>query len=87
MGCISCSRSSRLQVRANRRCEYPDTPLEPIEVTFSLSASYGIRTVGDAHGWFRRMVREHEGFVVETDIAGEPPLSFWSGTVTRVVVE
>ncbi len=66
---------------------YPDGPLEPIEVTFSLAPSYGIRTPGEAHGWFRRMMREHEGFQVETDRAGDSPLSFWSERVRSVVVE
>ncbi len=56
-------------------------------VTFSLSPSYGIRTAGEAHGWFRRMMREHEGFEVETDRAWESPLSFWSERVRSVVVE
>ena len=37
--------------------------------------------MGDAHGWFRRMMREHEEFEVETDEAAEPPLSFWTQTV------
>jgi len=32
-------------------------------------------------------MREHEEFEVETDQAGEPPLSFWSETGRRVVVE
>ncbi len=68
-------------------CEYPDGPLEPIEVSFSLSPSYGIRTPGDALGWFRRMMREHKGFEVETDRAGDSPLSFWSENVRQVVVE
>ncbi len=45
--------------RLTVRCEYPDGPLEPIEVTFSLSPSYGVRTPGDALGWLRRMMREH----------------------------
>jgi len=31
-------------------------------------------------------MREHEEFEVETDRAGEPPFSFWSETVRRVVV-
>ncbi len=66
---------------------YPDGPLEPIEVTFGLSPSYGIRTLGDAHGWFRRMMREHEGFEVETDKAGDSPLWFQSERVRSVVVE
>ncbi len=76
-------RNPRLTVRL----EYPGAPLEPVEVTFSLSPSYGIRTVGDAHGWFRRMMREHEEFEVETDVEGEWPVPFWSETVRRVVVE
>jgi len=33
------------------------------------------------------MMREHEEFEVETDRAGQPPLSFRSETVRRVVVE
>ena len=66
---------------------YPDGPLEPIEVTFSLSPSYGIRTPGEAHGWFRRMMREHEEFEVETDRDGESPMPFWSETVRGVMVE
>ncbi len=66
---------------------YPDGPLKPIEVTFSLSPSYGIRTPDEAHGWFRRMMREHEGFEVETDEAGEPPLWIQSERVRSVVVE
>ena len=36
--------------------------------------------------WFLRMMREHEEFEVKTDRAGEPPFSFWSETVRRVVV-
>ncbi len=76
-------RNPRLTVRI----EYPDGPIEPVEVTFSLSPSYGIRTPSDAHGWFRRMMREHEGFEVETDRAGEAPLSFWSERVRSVMVE
>ena len=32
-------------------------------------------------------MREHEEFEVETDVAGEPPMPFWSETVRRVVVE
>ncbi len=61
--------------------------MSPTEVTFSLSPSYGIRTAGEAHGWFRRMMREHEQFEVETDVAGELPMPFWSETVRRVAVE
>ncbi len=77
------ARKPRLTVR----CVYPDGPLEPIEVTFSLSPSYGIRTPSDAHGWFRRMMRDHEGFEVETDRAGDSPLWFRSERVRSVVVE
>jgi len=33
------------------------------------------------------MGREHEEFEVETDRAGELPLSFWTETVRQVVVE
>ena len=76
-------RNPRLTVR----CEYPDTGMAPTEVTFGLSPRCGILTARDAHDWFLRMMREHEEFVVETDRAGEPPLSFWSETVRRVVVE
>jgi len=32
------------------------------------------------------MMYEHEEFEVKTDEPGEPPLSFWSETVRRVVV-
>lgn len=32
-------------------------------------------------------MRSHDEFVVETDEPREPPLSFWSETVRRVVVE
>ena len=49
------------------------------------SLSYGLLTARDAHEWFLRMMREHEEFEVETDVVG--PLSFWSETVRRVVVE
>ena len=73
--------------RLTVRCEHPDIPLALKEWTFSLSPRYGIRTAEDAHGWFLRMLRDHEEFEVETDRAGEPPLSFWSGTVRGVVVE
>ena len=76
-------RKTRLRVG----CWYSDGPLEPIEVTFSLSPSYDIRTPGDALGWFRRMMREHEGFEVETDRAGDSPLWFSSERVRSVVVE
>ena len=61
--------------------------MAPTEVTFGLSPRYGIRTVDDAHGWFRRMMREHEEFEVETDRSGELPMPFLSETVRQVVVE
>ncbi len=66
---------------------HQDTSLEPTVVTFRLSPSYGIHTARAAHDWFLSLMREHEGFVVEIDVAGEPPLAFWSETVRRVVVE
>ena len=77
-GLVAPSPEPTRKLRLTVRCEYPDAPLEPIEVTFNLSRSYGIRNVDDAHGWFRRMMREHEAFEVQTDGAGEPPLSFGS---------
>ena len=49
-----------------------------------LSRSYGIL---EAHDWFLSLMRSHEEFEVETDRAGEPPLSFWSKTVRGVMVE
>ena len=70
--------------RLTVRCEYPDESSPPSEVSFRLSPSYGIL---DAHDWFLLMMRSHDEFVVETDKAGEPPLSFWSETVRRGVVE
>ena len=54
------------------RCEYPGTPLEPTEVTFSLSPSYGLTTGHEANEWFLEMMREHEEFEVETDRVGDP---------------
>ena len=75
------------KLRLTVRCEYPDAPIEPIEVTLNLSLSYGIRNVDDTHGWFRCMMREREAFEVETDGAGESSLSFLSGTVKQVLVE
>ncbi len=33
------------------------------------------------------MMHEHEEFEVQTDRAGEQPLSFWSETVRGVMVE
>ena len=69
------------------RCEYPDTSLEPTEVTFRLSPSYGLTTAHEAHQWFLGMMRTHEEFVVETDKAGELPVPFCSETVRGVMVE
>ena len=68
--------------RLTVRCEYPDTDLEP-----RLSPSYGLLTAHEANEWFLEMMHEHEEFEVETDRAGEQPLSFWSETVRQVVVE
>ena len=62
-------------------------PPEPTEVTFSLSPSYGLTTGREAHEWFIDMMLEYEEFEVETDEQGEPPLSFWSETVRRVMME
>ena len=68
-------------------CGYPDTPLEPTEVTFHVSPRYGLHTAREAHDWFLRMVREFEEFEVETDELGELPVPFCSETVRQVVVE
>ena len=73
--------------RLTIRCEYPDSDKPPTEVTFCLSPSYGIRTAHEANEWFLDLMREHEVFEVETDRAGEPPLSFWSEEVLGVMVE
>ena len=56
-------------------------------MTFGLSPSYGLHTARDAHDWFLEMMREHEECEVETNVAGEPPLSFWTETVRGVMVE
>jgi len=56
-------------------------------VTFALSPRYGLLTAREAHDWFLGMMRVHEEFEVETAESGEPPLSFWTETVRRVVVE
>ena len=69
------------------RCEYPDTDMPPTEVSFRLSRRYGLLTAHEANEWFIEMMHEHEEFEVETDRAGEPPLSFWSETVRPVMVE
>jgi len=73
--------------RLTVRYEYPDTDLPPTGVTFRLSPSYGLTTGHEATEWFLEMMHKYEEFEVETDRAGEPPLSFWSETVRRVVVE
>ncbi len=48
---------------------------------------YGLTTAHEANEWFLEMMHKHEEFEVETDQAGEPPLSFWSETVRGVMVE
>ncbi len=73
--------------RLTVRCEYPDGSSSPSVVSFRLSPSYGLLTALEAHDWFLRMMHEHEEFEVETDRAGEAPLSFWSETVRRWVAE
>ena len=73
--------------RLTIRCEYPDTDLPPTSVTFRLSPSYGLHTSHEVNEWFLDMMHEHEEFEVETDRAGEQPLSFWSETVRGVMVE
>ena len=60
---------------------------QPHRNEFGLSPSYGILTARDTHDWFLLMMRSHDEFVVETDVAGEWPMPFWSGTVRQVVVE
>jgi len=61
--------------------------MRPTEVSFAVSPSYGFPTARDAHGWFMRMMREHEEFEVETDRVGELPMPFSTDTVRRVMVE
>ncbi len=73
--------------RLTIRCEYPDMSSPPTEVSFRLSPRYGIHTAREAHDWFLATMREHEEFEVETDRAGELPLSFCSQMVRQVVVE
>ena len=73
--------------RITVRCEYPGTSLPSTEVTFRPpQRRYGIHTALDANRWFLRMMRENEEFEVETDLAGELPLPFFSETVREVVV-
>ncbi len=68
-------RTPRITIRI--RCEYPDTPMLPTEVTFGLSPSYyGLHTAHEANEWFLEMMREHEEFEVETDKPWEPAVSF-----------
>ncbi len=73
--------------RLTIRCEYPGSDSPPDEVSFRLSPRYGIHNAREAHDWFLAMLRNCEEFEVETDQAGEPPLSFWSETVLGVMVE
>ena len=42
--------------RLTIRCEYPDTDMEPTEVTFRLSPSYGLTTGHEANEWFIEMM-------------------------------
>ena len=82
--------NTALPVRTPRltiRCEYPDTDMAPTVVSFALSPSYGLLTAREAHDWFIEMMKQYEKFEVETDRAGEPPLSFSSETVRGVMVE
>ena len=67
--------------RLTIRCEYPDGSSPPSEVTFRLSPSYGVHTAREVHDQFLSMMREREEFVVETDRAGELPVSFWSEAI------
>ncbi len=68
-------------------CVYPDMSSPPSEVSFRLSPSYGLTTGHEANEWFIDMLRDHEEFEVETDVAGEWPIPVCSETVRRVVVE
>ena len=72
--------------RLTLRCEYPDLGLEPTQVTFRLSPSYGIYSASEAHEWFLRMMQEYEEFEVETDQPGKWPMPFCTETVTRVTL-
>ncbi len=56
-------------------------------MSFRLSPSYGLLTARETHEWFLAMLRNCEEFEVETDVAGERPVPFWSETVRQVVVE
>ncbi len=55
--------------------------------SFGPSPRYGIHNPLEAHAWFLGMMREHEEFEVETDLAGELPMAPWSETVRGVMVE
>ena len=79
--------SYSLLVPGGKTCEYPDSSIEPTEVTFRLSPSYGLLTGHEVNEWFIDMMYDYEEFEVETDRAGEPPMPFWTETVRRVVVE
>ena len=61
--------------------------LPPTVVCFGPSPSYGIHTAHEAREWFLSLVQSSEEFEVETNVAGEPPLSFWSEILRRVAVE
>ena len=69
------------------RCDYPDTDMEPTEVTFRLSPSYGLKTGHEVNEWFIDMMYDYEEFEVETDKPGELPIPFCSETVRGVMVE
>ena len=45
-------------------------------MTFRLSPSYGLTTGLEVHDWFLSLMRSHDEFVVETDVAGEVPMPF-----------
>ena len=85
MGQLRFNAEGDTHPRLTVRCEYPGTNMLPTVVTFGLSPRYGLHTARDAHEWFLEMMRENEEFEVETDKAGEPPFSFWSETIRRVM--
>ncbi len=61
--------------------------MPPTIVCFVPLPSYGIHGAREAHDWFLLVMRSHDEFEVETDVAGELPIPFWSETVRQVVVE